>query len=464
MDPGAPVNSNCKEAIRVFTKDKRFYRTFLFLCVTLMLEQAVILSVNLADNLMLGTYSEAALSGVAAVNQIQFVFQQVVYAIGNGVILLGSQYRGKGQTGVIRKIASVGILAEIIVAGALFALVSLFPTGALRLFTEQPDFIREGVDYLKIIRFSYLFFALTAVLLSSMRVVESVRIALIVSVVSLVINIGINYLLISGNLGFPEMGARGAAIGTLAARVVEFAIVLAFVMRDKKLGWRFRCFLPLDGALAKDYARVTSQILAASLIWGVSNALQTVTLGHMNDSAIAAQSISNTVFLLLKVTAVGASSAASVLIGKTVGEGDMPRLKQYARTLQAIFVSIGVALAAAMLAIRVPLLSLYAPKISAETYDLASVYMRIQAAVLLTMSYQMPTNTGIIRGGGDARFVLILDIVCTFTFVTLSMLGGLVWRWPAVAVIITLNVDQALKCVPAAIYANSYRWIKKLTR
>ena len=448
----------------MFTKDKRFYRTFLFLCVTLMLEQAVILSVNLADNLMLGTYSEAALSGVAAVNQIQFVFQQVVYAIGNGVIMLGSQYRGKGQVDVIRKIASVGVFAELAVAGALFTLVSLFPTGALRLFTEQEDFVREGVDYLKIIRFSYFFFALTAVLLSTMRVVESVRIALIVSVVSLCINISINYLLIAGNLGFPEMGARGAAIGTLAARAVEFVIVLAFALRDKKLGWRIRHLFPLDRALAADYARVTSQILGASLIWGVSNALQTVTLGHMNDSAIAAQSISNTMFLLLKVTAVGASSAASVLIGKTVGEGDMPRLKQYARTLQAIFVCIGVALCLAMLAIRVPLLSLYAPKISAETYDLASVYMKIQAVVLLTMSYQMPTNTGIIRGGGDARYVLILDLVCTVTFVTLSMLGGLVWHWPTIAVIVCINIDQLLKCLPAYIHVNSYKWVKKLTR
>lgn len=448
----------------MFTKDKQFYKTFLRLCLTLMLEQAVILSVNLADNLMLGTYSEAALSGVAAVNQIQFVFQQVVYAIGNGVIILGSQYRGKGRVDVIRRISSIGILTEILLAGTLFTLVSLIPTGTLRLFTEQKDFVTEGVEYLKIIRFSYFFFALTAVLLSSMRVVESVKIALGVSVVSLVINISINYLLISGNFGFPEMGARGAAIGTLAARAVEFIIVSAYVLRDKKLGWRIRHIFSFDRSLVGDYAGVTSLILSASLIWGVSNALQTVTLGHMNDSAIAAQSISNTMFLLLKVTAVGASSAASILIGKTVGEGDLPRLKQYARTLQVIFVGIGVMLAIIMLAIRLPLLSLYAPEISEQTYDLASAYMQIQAVVLLTMSYQMPTNTGIIRGGGDARFVLILDIVCTVTFVALSMLGGLVWNWPAVAVIITLNVDQAIKCIPAAIYANSYRWIKKLTR
>ena len=448
----------------MLTHDKRFYKTFLRLCLVLMLEQAVVLSVNLADNLMLGTYSEAALSGVAAVNQIQFVFQQVVYGIGNAVVILGSQYRGMGKIDTVRRITSLGLWLEIMLAVVLFVLVSVFPGGTLGLFTSQPVIASEGIKYLEIIRFSYFFFAMTAVLLSSLRVVESVRIALIVSVISLGVNIAINYLLIAGHLGCPEMGVRGAAIGTLAARIVEFVIVLTFILREKKLGLRISHLAVFDRSLCADFVRIAMPILGTSLLWGVSNALQTVILGHMDDSAIAAQSISNTVFLLLKVTAVGASSAAAVLIGKTIGEGDTVRLKQYVNTLQLIFAGIGMVLALVMLAIRIPLLSVYAGKISAETYDLAGTYMLIQAVVLLTMSYQMPTNTGIIRGGGDARYVLIVDMIALPTVTGLAALGGLVWGWPTVAVIIVLNIDQVLKCIPAAIYANSYRWVKKLTR
>ena len=448
----------------MFTKDRSFYKTFLRLCLALMLEQAVILSVNLADNLMLGTYSEAALSGVAAVNQIQFVYQQLVYAIGNALIALASQYWGQRRPGEIRSISAIGVRLELLLAAVLFAAVSLFPEGALRLFTDQPAFVAEGVAYLKIIRFSYPFFALTAVLLSTMRSVETVKIALRVSVVSLIINVSINYLLIAGNLGAPELGARGAAIGTLVARIVEFGIVLTFVLRDEKLGMRLRSFLETSAPLFRDFIRISLPTLGAALTWGLTNALQTVILGHMNDSAIAAQSISNTVFLLLKVTAVGASSAASVIIGKSVGEGDMGRVRIYTRTLQMIFVGIGVALCAVMLAIRVPLLQVYAPKISAETYRLANNYMLIQAAVLLVMAYQMPVNAGIIRGGGDARFILILDMMTLFVFMPLAWLGGLVWSWSAIAVIICMNADQLTKCFPAFFYVNSYRWVHKLTR
>lgn len=452
------------EAFEVLTRDRDFYRTFLRLCLTLMLEQAVILSVNLADNLMLGTYSQAALSGVAAVNQVQFVYQQIVYAIGNALIIIASQYYGQKRMKEIRSLACIGVYVEIALAAILFLLVSIFPKGTLQLFTNQSEYVAEGVAYLKIIRFSYLFFALTAVLLSTMRVVESVKIALRVSVISLIINVCINYLLIYGKFGMPEMGVRGAAIGTLAARVVEFIIVFSFVLREKKLGMRIPDFLRFDARLFRDFIRVVLSVLGAAVLWGVSNAMQTVILGHMNDSAIAAQSISNTVFLLLKVTSVGAASAASVLIGKTVGQNDMNRVKEYTRTLQVIFVGIGILLAVVMLVIRLPLLSVYKPKITPETYRLADSYMLIQAAVLLVMSYQMPVNSGIIRGGGDARYLLILDTICTFIFIPLAMLGGLVWKWPPIAVIICVNVDQFLKCFPAFIRVNRYRWVRKLTR
>lgn len=448
----------------MFTKDRGFYRSFIRLCLALMLEQAVVLSVNLADNLMLGTYSEPALAGVAAVNQIQFVYQQLVYAIGGGVVVLSSQYWGQRRLGEIRSIVCTGVRLELFVAALLFAAASLFPEALVRLFSKNDEIVAQGVAYLRIIRFSYPVFALTALLLNAMRVVESVKIALVVSTISLAINCAINYLLIGGRLGAPEMGVRGAAIGTLAARVAECAIVAVFVLRDEKLGLRIRDFFRKNRGLVKDFMRVTLPVVGSGLLWGVSNAMQTVILGHMDDSAIAAQSISNTVFLLLKVTAVGASTAASVLIGKTVGQGDMKRLKEYTRTLQCIFAGIGVLLASAMLIIRIPLLSVYAPKISQATYDLASAYMLIQAGVLLVTSYQMPVNTGIIRGGGDPRFIMYMDMISIGVFIPLAMLGGMVWGWSAIAVIVCVNIDQLLKCIPAAIRVNGYKWVHKLTR
>ena len=445
------------------TRDRAFYQSFLRLCLTLMLEQAVILSVNLADNMMLGAYSEEALSGVAAVNQIQFVYQQLVYGVTNGLLVLGTQYWGQKRVAEIRRLSAIGLRLETSLAVVLFVLVSVFSRSALRIFTLNEAFIAQGVDYLRIVRFSYPFFALTALMLGTMRMVESVRIALRVSIISLCLNVAINYLLIFGRLGAPEMGVRGAAVGTLAARAAECVIVAVHMFRrEKTLDIHLRDYRRIDRAMLRDVLRVGTPVLITSALWGVSNALQTVILGHMSDSAISAQSISSTVFLLLKVTSVGAASAASVMIGRTVGTGDIGKVREYSRTLQAMFLCIGAVLALIMLSLRRPLLRVY--RVSDETRALADAYMIIQSVVLFTMSYQMPVNTGIIRGGGDTRFVLWLDLISIWGIVMpLSLLGAFVWHWPPVAVIICLNADQCFKCVPAFLRVRGDRWIKRLT-
>ena len=448
----------------MLTKDRSFYKSFIALAVALMVEQAVILSVNLIDNLMLGAYAEASLSGVAAVNQIQFVLQQIVYGVSNGMIVLGSQYWGQGRTAEIKKLASIGMWIVIAITAALFIAVSSAPYGALALFTRDATIAEQGVEYLRIMRWSYVCFGMTTIMLGAMRIAETVKIALRVSIVSLIINVSINYLLITGNLGFPEMGVRGAAIGTLAARIVECLIVGFYLFRkEQKLGLKPTDFLRLDGTMLGDYIRVSTPIIIAAVIWGVGNAVQTMILGHMDKSAIAAQSISNTLFLLLKVTSVGASSAASIIIGKAVGAGDLNKVREYTRTLQILFLGIGLTLAALFAAIGFNLLGVY--NISEETRRMSRAFMMIQTLTMFTMSYQMPVNAGIIRGGGDTKFIMIMDIVSQVLIVIpLAWLAAFVWGWSPVVVTFILNSDQIFKCVPAFLRVNSYKWIRNLTR
>lgn len=448
----------------IMIHEKSFYRLFWRLAGTLILEQAVILSVNLADNVMIGSYSETALAGVAAVNMIQFVVQQIVYGLNNGMIVLSSQYWGQKRLEPIRALSAIGLLLEILFAVGMFVLATLCPQWLVRLFVDDEAIIAEGVRYLRIIRFTYLFFAMTTILLGAMRSVETVRLALVVSSVSLVVNCSMNFLLIPGRFGLPELGVRGAAIGTLTARILEFVLVCVYVFRfDKKLRLRLGDMLHLDRTLLKDFLRVDYPILVQAVIWGVSNAMQTAFLGHMAASAMTAYSISSTVFLLLKVTSVGACTAASILVGKQIGQGDGARLRSMVRTMQVMFLCIGLCLAAALFIIRLPLLSMY--QISDETYQLASTFILIQCVVLFTMSYQMPVNAGILRGGGDTRYGMILDLISIWGIVLpVSYLAAFNWNWPPVAVVICLNADQVFKCVPAAIRVNRFHWINNLTR
>lgn len=443
---------------------QKFYKNFFSIYITLVLQNVITLSVNLADNLMLGSYSETALAGVAAVNQIQFVYQQIILALGDGLVIFCSQYWGKRRIDPMKKISSAAMRAALVAAVVLFAAVSIFPYEAVRIFTEDVPIIEEGVGYLGIVRFTYLFFAVTQILLASMRSVESVKIAFRLSVMTLLVNCGINYGLIFGHFGAPCMGAQGAAVGTLAARVLECVVLIWYVIKkDEKLRLRLKDYLSTDKVLVWDYIKIVVPILIVQGLWGVNTALQTVILGHMTAAAIAANSAAATLFLVVKSAAVGASSTASVLIGKTIGTGDMGLVKQYAKKLQCLFVLIGVVSGIFLFFIRIPVLGLY--DLQPETKEMANAFLVILSVICVGMSYQMPTNNGIIRGGGSAMFVVKMDLISIWMLVIpLSFFLAFVVKASPAVVVCCLNSDQIFKCIPAFVKCNYGKWIHKLTR
>lgn len=432
--------------------------------IILVLQQVVTLSVNLADNIMLGGYSETALSGVAAVNQIQFVYQQIMTAIAEGIVILGAQYFGKNETGPIRKISAAAMHFALAVMAVIFLLASFCPHLLLSAFTNDEVIIDSGMEYLRTIRFTYLFFAMTQILLGTLRSVGTVRIALGLSLWSFVVNCAINYTLIYGHFGAPELGVTGAAIGTLTARITELLLLIVYIAKKEHvLNLSFRSFLKTDAVLTKDYFKVMLPVLLVSSLWGLNTAMQNAILGHMTSRAIAANSVASTQFLLVKSMAVGTASAAAIIMGRTVGEGDMDKVRQYSRTMQVMFVCIGIASGLLLFVIRTPILSLY--KLEPETRQMADQFLRILCIVLVTMSYQMPTNTGIIRGGGDSRFIMKLDLISIWGIVIpLSFLMAFVVKASPLVVICCLNADQVFKCVPAFIKVNYGHWAKKLTR
>jgi len=198
-------------------------------------------------------------------------------------------------------------------------------------------------------------------------------------------------------------------------------------------------------------------------LWGVNTALQTVILGHMTAAAIAANSVASTIFLMVKSMAVGAASTASVIIGKTIGTGDIDLVKHYAKLMQRLFLIIGVVSGLVLFVIRVPLLRIY--DLTPATKDMANTFLIILSIVIVGMSYQMPTNNGIIRGGGNAMFVVKMDLISIWGIVIpLSFIMAFVVKASPAVVVCCLNADQIFKCVPAFLESHYGNWIRKLTR
>ncbi len=458
-----------------FTKDKLFYRSTFSMLAFVALQNIIAYSVNMADNIMLGTYSQSALSGAATVNQVFFIIQQFAISFGNALVVLASQYWGKGLVKPIRTITGITLKVGTAVSIAIIIVCTVIPSGIIRIFTAEPDIIAEGTSYLHLIMWTFLLFIITNILIAALRAVGTVNIAFYISIVSLVVNVGINYCLIFGRFGLPELGIKGAAVGTLIARMIELIIVLVFLIKfDKKLnlfkkpnpgtGQRDRFWLFENNRdLRKDFIKVYIPIMCATVLWGISVPMQTAILGHLSADAIAANSVATTFYQYLKVIVLAMSSTSAVMIGQSIGRGNMDRIRSDARALSALDVVIGLILAVLLVVLKDPLLSLY--DLNPNATVLADHLILIMAVIMVGMSYQMPVSFGIIQGAGDAKFTMAMNLISTWGIVMpLSFMAAFWWKWPVEWVVVVVQSDQIFKCLPTYLHFRKYGWIKKLTR
>lgn len=448
-------------------KDSRFYQRFLMLTLSLALQNLLTYSVNLADNIMIGRYSQDAMSAIALCNQFQFLLQMLVVGVSEGVVVLGAQYWGKNEYKPIRHIIGAGMRFGLGIALVLFLLAFLMPETLLGFINNDPAITAEAVKYIRIVCFTYLIFTATNTLTASLRSIGIVKIGYILSFSTLCINIVLNYCLIYGNFGFPQLGIEGAAIATLISRTVELVIVTYFCKyKEHHLKLSMKTLTFIDTSYINDYVHVSLPLLVTQATWGIAQIIQTAIIGHLENasSAIAANSIAVLTFQIISVVGYGAASAAAILTGKAVGKGDLAFLKKQTFTFQLIFLGIGLVTGLAIYLAKDLILSFY-PTLTPETRTVTIQFIAVMAITSIGTCYQMAADVGIIRAGGSPSFSMKNNTIFIWGIVIPSaLLCAFVWKLPPVVVFFCLKSDQLLKCPVIFFYTNSYKWIKNVTR
>ena len=295
-------------------KDSSFYKAFFAMTITMALQNLIIFGVNLADSVMMGAYSETALSGVGICNNIQFFLNMAASGVASGMTVIASQYWGQKEKKPIYKVSAVAMWISIAFSVIIFGFAAVAPETLIRLFTDKQAVVEQAVLYLGIIKYSYLLFALTTILLAILRSVETVKIGFYVSLSSFAINILLNYMLIYGKFGAPEMGIRGAAVATLVSRAIELAVVVVYILFiDKKLKMRICDLFLTDKQMFRDYFKTGSPLMMSSVSWGIAMSIQGAIIGRLIESAIAANSIATTIFQVATVICYASSNVSSVL-------------------------------------------------------------------------------------------------------------------------------------------------------
>ena len=447
----------------VFTKDRSFYRSLVTLAVPISLQNLVTFAVSFADNVMIGSLGDDAISGVYIGGQLQSVLQMFVGGIEGAILILAAQYWGKKDTQSIRKVVSIGTKFALAV-GLLSSLVAvLFPQWVIRAFTTEPGVIQEGAAYVQIVGFTYLFFSVSQVMIAAMRSVETARIGLYISCMALVINVCLNYVFIFGHFGFPAMGVRGAALATLVSRILEMCVGVGYVFFvDKKLRFGLKDLLHTDRQLLRDFIRYGLPVIGGQVVWAINSLANTKILGYYSAGVIAAASITGMLHNLVYVWMNGMSSAVGIITGKTVGAGQYEKMKEYSKTVQMIFLFVGLISGAAVFLARDGFISLYNASPEAQAYS--RQFINVISVTIIGTCYQAACLFGLVKSGGDISFVFKNDTIFVFLVVIPSSLLAMWLGAPPWVVFACLKCDQILKCFVAIVKINRYNWMKNLTR
>ena len=445
-------------------KDKKFYAVLLSLALPMAGQDLIKFGLNMMDNVMVGALSSSELSAVTLANQPFFLFSMLCFGLASGGAVLISQYYGKNDMVSIRKIISITLFVTTTATVLVGVSVLLFPREIMGLFTPFENIIDIGVDYLRIMGWTYFLFGISNALMLVYRSVHIVKPSLIISAIAFGMNVFLNWVLIYGNLGAPALGVRGAAIATLTARFFECAAIVIYIrFMDKKVLFRFKNLLHLSRPLMKDFFKFSIPVAGNEFFWGFGITMISVVFGHIGENAVTATSISSAVQQLTSVLLFGIANAATIVIGREVGAGHYDKARAGATTVLFMATIMGIVIAAAIMLLRQPILSLY--NISPDIYSLTMTVMAINALYIFLDSFGITSVVGVMRGGGDTKYAMLVDTLTIWAFaLPLGALAGLVFHFPIEIVYLIIRSDVLIRIFFCIYRIKKDKWIHNLTR
>ena len=449
--------------MKFLTKDKFFYTKLFALAIPMAMQNMVNVTVSLADTIMGGLLGDVSLAAANQANKFGTIYMLILFGLGSGANVLLAQFWGKKDVDSMKSVITM-MYRILLAAGSLFSIIAIFfPYQGISILATDPAVREIGSAYLRIIGFSYLISGFVTTTLITHRSVGDVKHATIIYSVSLIINFAVDCTLIFGLFGAPKLGIIGAAIGTLVGRILELAMLLFYLIKhERKIEYRLSDFLEKTEAIRNSFSNKVLPVLINEIAWGLAATVVSVLIGRISTSFISAESIASVLTQLVTVFVWGVAHASGTIIGNTIGEGKKEKAKEYG--FSALVISIGVGIAASMitLLIRDPLISVF--NISETSRIYAKQLINVQSVIVIGQSVTAVGLIGVLRGAGNSKFVLVVDLVFLWLFcIPVGYILGIAYGAPVFVVYAVLRFDEILKMITAIIKILKGNWIHDVT-
>lgn len=449
---------------RMNASEKReFYGELFSLAVPIGLQNLLVALIGASDALMLGRLTQDAVAAVSLANQIAFIMNLFSGAIVGGGGVLIAQYWGKGDRNMVKNLFCMLLKWTLVISLVFFSLAMFMPGILMRIYTPEKELIETGASYLRIVSFSYLFSGITQCYYLVMKVEGKAAKSVMISVVTLITDVVVDFFLIYGIAGVPKAGADGSAYSTVIVELIALLWCIAESHRGESIrpdrqgiGW-------FSARTAKDLLELSVPMLGSSLAWGIGLSMHSLIMGHLGSDAAAAASIASVAQELITCVCKGVSSGAGIMVGKLLGQNLFDKARGYGRKLCHVSFWTG-GIHIALLCVAGPVVTRFF--ILSET---AGQYLIIMLAFTAVYVFAYSVNTvivcGIFPAGGDAGYDAVSVFVASWCFsIPLALLGTFVFHLPVIVVYILMNADEIIKLPWLYPRYRKYLWLNNLTR
>lgn len=460
-----------KTGIKKYFGDKAFYKMAFTIIIPVVIQQLILSIAGYVDNFMINSFSDVAYIGVSTANRFMFLMNFFWIGITAGISVFISQYYGAKNKNKVTATIQLSVIVSVII-GILSAFMMFYLAPYFLKFFISGDQQNElvaigfGIDYIKIIAIGAVFMLLNFMVATIYRSIGKTKIPLISGIIGIIINVALNFILINGLLGFPALGAKGAAIATIISKVVELIILLVIAILFDKEKYVKRVFtsFEIDSHLFKMYLIKGIPIILNEVLWAIGIQILAKLITGGNYDWLLSFNYSQNVADLFLIYYSGIATGTAILVGTALGEGDFEKAKDYSRKLIGI-TAIASVLAIILLLSFSPLFLLVLTPVN-EIYWTAYHLILINALFIVVYGFNA-TIYFTLRAGGDSIRAFLLDQLPTYlvgipvTFLLYKM--EYKWQLGLLIIFASSKIIDIIKVFFATYFYKKETWIQNLT-
>ncbi len=440
-------------------QNKNFRKEILRLMLPIAFQNLMTTLVSATDALVLARVDQYSMASVSLAAEISFISSVFVGTVIIALSILAAQYKGKGDSRSVENLMGMALRYNLLISLVFFAGARFFPEGLMSIYTSDSLLLKVGTDYLKIASWSYLLSAVSQCYLCIMKLSGGARMTAVIAGITALMDVLVDVVLVYHF----HMGANGTACSTVVVSLIELIGVIQYSHRKNRTHPTAGNLLYHSPELSGDFRKVGFPVLIGYLVWGLGYSLSSAVMGHISADASSAYAVASVILNLFSCFIHGMGRGAAILIGKTLGGGNMEEAKQSGAWILNASLICGI-FSALLLCMLGPLtLRFYILN------DLTKTYLRqmlpIGAIYLLAQSVCVIMNDGVFSAGGDTKFDTQTTAFSMWVIsLPLGCLAAFVLHMPVVAVYLALSLYQVLKAFFVYPRFRKYYWLKDLTR